>query len=209
MGGRGFSRSRGPTGRERGKIRRLVTGTAIRTKSSPDQYSIFATEALLSYTAESVIGTGFNLNLVNSLILRFVDHKSLNSFLSMKSIFRFARILPITLASGYIYLEKYMSRAKVAFSDCSMFVKFFFVCCLIGSKFIHDVRHPGDPLLTSWDLMANEVNYIEGLILSTINYDVEISSMDVRRLFLRSRMLSDDRKSLNTNFHEAVKHWDR
>lgn len=152
-------------------------------------------------------GMRLNFTLINSLILKFLDHKNLVSVLSIEPIFRFARTLPLILVSGYIYLEKYMARVGVVFSDCSKLVKFFLVCCLIGLKFIYDTNCSTDSFLTSWDMAAVEVNYIEGLVLSTINYDIEISNNDIQRVLLQNGLLRGDSKSLDARFHEIIDSW--
>lgn len=157
-------------------------------------------DALLT-SIEREKGVRFNFSLINSLILRFLDHQRLHTYMPIEPLFRFAKALPLTLISGYIYLEKYIDKIKGTFSDCSLLVKFFFVCCLIGSKFVNDIH--ADAFLTGCSIALREVNYIEGLVLSTINYDIEISGRDVRRVLEDNAL--PGRRNLDIRFQEICR----
>ncbi|CAD25562.1 hypothetical protein [Encephalitozoon cuniculi GB-M1] len=184
-----------------------VAGHCIRGCSrrvAPREYDGFPMDAFLASIFGQEKGSRLNFGLINSVILRFLDHKSIQSILPIESIFRLAKGLPLTLISGYIYLEKYVKRVRIVFGDCKKLIKFFLVCCFMGSKFIYDTQSPDDLLLREMDVTAREAFYIESLVLSVIDYDVEISNSDIRKVILRNRIFLGDKRRLNVQFDEAI-----
>lgn len=183
-------------------------GPICRTVFSPKPDMSLPMDLLLDSISMEEKGINFNFTLINSIVLKFLDHKRLASFLSIEPIFKFTEALPLTLVAGYIYLEKYVRKIRATFSDCSKLIKFFLVCCFIGSKFTYDTHYSSDSFLTEWKLMAKEINYIEGLVLSTINYDIEISNRDIQKVLIQNVFFSNDKKSLDSHFHEAIGWWE-
>ncbi|AFN83274.1 hypothetical protein EROM_070230 [Encephalitozoon romaleae SJ-2008] len=166
-------------------------------------YKGFSMDEFLSSVLEKERGLRFNFSLINSVILQFLDHGSIRSILSIESIFRAAKELPLVLISGYIYLEKYVKKAGIVFYDCKKLIKFFFGCCLIGSKFIYDTRHPDDLFFVG--ISPAEIFRIEGSILSAIDYDLEISNDDIRKVILQNKASLSNKEHLNAQFNRAIR----
>ncbi|ADM11788.1 uncharacterized protein Eint_070240 [Encephalitozoon intestinalis ATCC 50506] len=148
-------------------------------------------------------GIRFNFGLINSVILRFLDHRNVGSILLIESIFKVAQELPLVLISGYIYLEKYVKKIGIAFSNCKRLIKFFFVCCFMGLKFIFDGPSPSIRFLQ--EMNPREIFQIEKLVLSAIDYDLEISNGDIRRVFLQNKTLLSDKERLDEQFDKVTR----
>lgn len=183
---------------------RALQGLAERGPGTRKPYIGFPMDMFLVSIFGHERGVRFNFGLINSVILRFLDHKATGSVLCVKSMFRLANELPLTLVSGYIYLEKYVKKIGGAFGDCKELVKFFLVCCLIGSKLIHDA---GSCSLTPSDLsmVPREASRAERAVLSAIDYDVEICNGDIRRVVLQNKVFLHAKESLDSCFDEAVR----
>lgn len=166
-------------------------------------YKGFSMDGFLLSVLEKERGLRFNFGLINSVILQFLDHGRIKSILSIESIFRAARGLPLVLISGYIYLEKYVKKVGVLFDDCKKLIKFFFGCCFIGSKSIYDTRHPDNLLFVG--MSTAEIFRIEESILSAIDYDLEISNDDIRKVILQNKASLNNKEHLNAQFNRAVR----
>ncbi|AFM98553.1 hypothetical protein EHEL_070260 [Encephalitozoon hellem ATCC 50504] len=177
--------------------------SAIEERALMKPYVGFPMDEFLSSISERERRLRFNFSLINSVILRFLDHRNIRSILSIESIFRAARELPLVLISGYIYLEKYVKKVGAVFGDCKKLIKFFFGCCFMGSKFIYDTWHPDSLFIRGMN--SAEISRIEGLVLSAIDYDLEISNNDIRRVILQNKASLSNKEHLNAQFNRAIR----
>jgi hypothetical protein len=162
------------------------------------------TGLLLQRITQEDGGTRFNIALLNSLILRFIDHKSFISFLNIEPLLGLARELPLILISGYIYLEKYIRALEAKFIDTPTMAKFFLACSLIGAKFMFDNCCFSAALLSELYFAPGEFRYIEGTILSTIRYELAISGQEIRQVILEERASLESKDVLERAFCRAT-----
>jgi hypothetical protein len=163
----------------------------------------YETGLLLEEIAQEDGGCRFNLALLQTLILKSIDHK-IALFLNIDPLQRLTRELPLVLISGYVYLERYIKALKTKFVSYASLIKVFLACCLIGAKFMFDSHYPSTTLVSELGFVRGEMNYIEGAILSAIKYKLEIYNSDIKRVILEEGMYFWNKEVFESRFCRAM-----
>lgn len=95
----------------------------------------------------------------------------------ISSLLELKNIVPLYLICGFIYLKRYLKNVRNKIKDSTL-TKIFLTCCWIGVKIFNDTHVTCHDFLDNYNCDNKEITYIEAHILSSINYDLDISYTD-------------------------------
>lgn len=118
-----------------------------------------------------------------SMVFNFLD-KNESGFSLLKLFKGFCTFLPRTLINGYIYLKRYTGSFKHKFRKIDQLLKIYLACCVISNKYEVDVQIWNSEVVANWGIDLDEMNYLEALLINTLNYDLFISDEDYQLCYL-------------------------
>lgn len=99
---------------------------------------------------------------------------------SILKLFRgFFSFLPFTLVRGYIYLKKYTRRFQHSVYHAHNLAHIYLACCLLALKYHSDHGLRNSELITGWNISISEFNFIEGLVLNGLEYNLCLADEEI------------------------------
>lgn len=112
--------------------------------------------------------------ILNALILKLIGCRATTVWINkLKSVVSF---LPRTLLLGYILILRLTNSTLLELSDGIPQV--YLACCITASKSQYDSR-VSNISFVSEDMNVQKINYLEGLVLNYLKYEIGISSDDI------------------------------
>jgi hypothetical protein len=111
---------------------------------------------------------------ISDRVMRKIISRYLRSSIYISSLLELKNIVPLYLVCGFIYLRRYLKNVRNKIKD-SVLTKIFLTCCWIGVKNFNDTHVTCHEFLDNYKCDNREIAYIEAHILSSLNYDINIS----------------------------------